>query len=361
MHHAKEEEGEEQEARVRRSSSRIRRRTSTTTLSASSSAPASHSYRDNDDNQHHISAAAPLSRRHSTLRTHPIADPVNATSLACGLLAGVAQAGVFNPYDRALYLSVRDHRPFLHRANFVRPYLGFTQSIGGRALAGGLYFPMEHFFLRRLNQNDDSSSTSSHNHFFLAGTLAGALNAGVLNPLSAVKYKTWGRTENRGAVHEAARMLRRSQSVRPFFNGLGPTLARDVAFGGVYTYARLQLPFWFDFQQQQWVGNFFAAALATVISGPFNYVRNVQFATRSSETADGMVRILRDLAVSVRQVDGGTLEKLHFLQQRLRIGWGTARVAMGMTFAHAVYDWLHENLGQTLRSLGRHGTNRSKG
>jgi hypothetical protein len=76
------------------------------------------------------------------------AETVLHTSLICGLLAGVAQAGVFNPYDRALYLSVTNNRPFLHRENWTHPYRGFIQSLGGRALAGGLYFPLEQFFLK---------------------------------------------------------------------------------------------------------------------------------------------------------------------------------------------------------------------
>jgi len=304
-----------------------------------------------------------LIRRHSTVLTHPISDPVNGTSLVCGLLAGISQAGLFNPYDRALYLSVRDHRPFLHSANFQNPYLGFTQSIGGRAIQGGVYFPMEHYFLRRLNNhdnhsifrddNDSSPFASDPIHNLMAGTAAGALNACLLNPLSAVKYKTWGRTENLGMAYEVTRMLRQSQmSLRPFFNGLAPTLARDVAFGGCYTVVRLQLQSWFELEHnQQWMGNFCAAALATVVSGPFNYVRNVQFATKSSETADGILRVLRDLGEATRTHEGGTWAQLRFLQHRLRIGWGTARVAFGMSFAHAVYDWLHENLGQTLRSV----------
>jgi hypothetical protein len=64
----------------------------------------------------------------------PIPKPVDYTSLLCGLAAGVAQAGVFNPYDRALYLSIKESRPFLSRENWKRPYSGFTQSLGGRAL-----------------------------------------------------------------------------------------------------------------------------------------------------------------------------------------------------------------------------------
>jgi hypothetical protein len=301
--------------------------------------------------------------------------------LLCGLLAGVAQAGLFNPYDRALYLSVRDERPFLHAGNWTHPYLGFVQSLNTRALAGGLYFPLEHLALQLVPPQQH----------FAAGMIAGTINALLLNPLTAVKYQTWGRTENRGVWTEALCMAR-AGSWRPFVKGLGPTILRDTAFGGTYTVLRLHIV-----QQQQQhndhngddhqqggrrqvntaAANFVAAALATVVSGPFNYVRNVQYGTPSGERAPTVPQVLiglfrETMAVGQQVVavvempqssgqsstgsstsGGGAMRmppqqprlllllRLHFVQTKLRIGWGTARVAMGMSFSHAVYDWLH--------------------
>jgi hypothetical protein len=92
-----------------------------------------------------ISPKQSLQRR---LTRGTIADPVDYSSFICGIAAGVIQAGIFNPYDRALYLSVKDHRQFLHVENWKSPYSGFFQSIGSRALSGGIYFPLEHLFLR---------------------------------------------------------------------------------------------------------------------------------------------------------------------------------------------------------------------
>ena len=294
----------------------------------------------------------PLARR-TTVLQGPIAEPVNSASLICGLSAGVAQAGVFNPYDRALYLSVKDNRPFLHPTNWYRPYTGFAQSLGGRAVQGGLYFPLEHFFLRFINNAYQKTEESDAKLNFLAGTAAGALNAVLLNPISAVKYKTWGREVNHGVLHEVLGMLKKSGSLRPFYNGLLPTVMRDVVFGGTYTWLRLQIKVWFDLSKtEQWMGNFVAAGFATVLSGPFNYVRTIQFATRSQEKAASTMSILSDLAKQTMDVHNGssTLASLRFLQNKLRVGWGTARVAMGMTFAHAVYNWLHENLKPQLES-----------
>lgn len=303
-----------------------------------------------EDDRERMQPVDPLLRRPTTgvrlsrrpTFTAPITEPVNYVSLICGLLAGIAQAGIFNPYDRALYLSVKDGRPFLHRLNWQNPYLGFAQSVGGRALQGGLYFPVEHFFLRSINVDYKTESDPKLN--FLAGTAAGALNAVLLNPIAAVKYKTWGREVNRGMLSEVFGMLQKAGSLRPFYNGLQPTVTRDVVFGGTYTWLRLQIQVWWALSpNQHWVGNFVAAGLATVMSGPFNYVRTIQFATRSHETAASTVFILRDLAQQTA-AQHSSIEKLRFFQNKLRIGWGTARVAMGMTFAHAVYDWLHEKL-----------------
>ena len=44
--------------------------------------------------------------------------------LNCGFTSGLLQAAVFNPWDRALYLSVLHHRRFLHHDNFQEPMRG---------------------------------------------------------------------------------------------------------------------------------------------------------------------------------------------------------------------------------------------
>ena len=45
--------------------------------------------------------------------------------------------GVFNPYDRALYMMQKHKRPFLVLANFRHPYEGFHQSVLHRIVTGG--------------------------------------------------------------------------------------------------------------------------------------------------------------------------------------------------------------------------------
>lgn len=300
---------------------------------------------------------------------------VDPYSFLCGFTAGILQAGIFSPIDKALFLSIKNQSAFLSWNNFHNPFQGFFQSIGGRALSAGLYFPLEQLFRSRLPSIVDHWNSSNkpslkrtrsdayepirrrpttkrtmndENHAFenfLAGTTAGALNAMILNPLSAIKYKTWGRSRNRGMIYEIYSMLRKSNgSIVPFINGTRSTLLRDVTFGGAYTLLRLQIPKILrlpEDNEQQWIANLIAASLATVLSGPFNYARNLQYATKSSDAPQTTLQLLRAVAIEANQRKTYS-KRLHYIAFKFRIGWGTARVATGITFGHYIYDKLHE-------------------
>jgi hypothetical protein len=278
---------------------------------------------------------------------------VTYVSFVCGITAGVVQAGLFNPWDRALYLSIKNDVPFLSYQNFRNPYTGFLQSVGHRALSGGLYYPLEQFFCSLLflpttndgNTTTTTTTTTTDNFFhrhpalsnFIAGTLAGSANAIIVNPLTAIKYKSWGRDVNRGLLPEAIEMFHKG-GIRPFCNGLIPTVLRDLVFGGCYTFGRLEIQYRLQLQpDQQWFANMTAAAFATIVSGPFNLVRNVQYATKSRHVADTVRTVLANF-VAETQSRPALSTKIKFVQSRLRIGWGTVRVAVGMSFGHYIYD-----------------------
>lgn len=285
--------------------------------------------------------AAPRRRATSTPAT--AGKGQTSTALACGLGAGVVQAGLLNPFDRALYLSVKEKRPFLHRQNFTRPYQGFLQSVGGRAVSGGLFFPLESIF-QSIYDRPDSGGHGGGNAAltnFLVGSAAGSVNAIILNPLSAIKYRMWGKEEKeRGMMQEAKHMWRRG-GVTPFFHGFIPTILRDVVFGGTYTFIRFQLKDsdYSGGERAQWASNMGAAAFATVISGPFNLARNIQFATGTMEVRPTITSVVLNLFARAAQKEG-VIDRLKHLQNRLRIGWGTLRVAAGMALGQQVYDML---------------------
>lgn len=129
----------------------------------------------------------------SKISSPPTSPPPNSTItlkesaklLNCGLISGLLQAFFFNPWDRALYLSLRNTRPFLSIENFKNPMEGVTQTVIQRAVSAGLYFPLEEIFASLLMEKQYFHSPQINS--FLAGTCSGIINGIVMNPFTRVK------------------------------------------------------------------------------------------------------------------------------------------------------------------------------
>ena len=79
--------------------------------------------------------------------------------------------------------------------------------------------------------------------------------------------------------------------------------------------------------------------MATLISSPLNYVRNMHYATDPSKQHDKALVILYNLWNDSKHIQPKTiLSQLKYLQQQLRLGWGTARVGCGMAVGAQLYD-----------------------
>ena len=76
---------------------------------------------------------------------------------------------------------------------------------------------------------------------------------------------------------------------------------------------------------QEFGASMAGGAAGTLASAPLNFVRNIQFATPAHETAPSTYQILADLMRECRSKQA----PFSYVQERLRIGWGTARVAVG--------------------------------
>eukprot|EP00052_Salpingoeca_macrocollata_P009101 m.71900 g.71900 ORF g.71900 m.71900 type:complete len:285 (+) comp16931_c0_seq6:90-944(+) len=262
-----------------------------------------------------------------------------------GTASGVAQAGLFNPWDRALYLSVRDDRFFLHRENFRHPFLGFSQAVVQRTVSGGLYFALQGTFVALLHNLDpDQQMLTAAQHSVAVGVLAGSANGLALNQLATVKYTMWN-AKNPTTFLSTAHHMYKYGGIRPFFKGMWATGARDALFGVCYETLRHHLHARLRARRHHgdtWVvlGNMLAALAATLASAPLNYCRNVIYATRVTDRPPSIPAALLQLWRQGR-AQSTLSQELHFWQRRLRIGWGSARVAVGMAFGQYVYHVVH--------------------
>ena len=303
--------------------------------------------------------------------------------LSCGLTSGLLQAGLFNPWDRALYLSIKDNRPFLHAENFHKPFSGLSQTIVQRAVSTGLYFPLEELYISslfKLFPTGENSAATSHKSArsslltFAAGILSGITSGVVMNPIAAVKYHYWGTPTGKENFLSTAVDMWRKGGVRTFVVGTGATVNRDLIFGGVYSLMRHEL---LPATKLQLTGptssssssssssaftsnpgffvNLIAACTATIISSPWNYIRNVHYATLRGTPPDGAVTILRGL-VHEAAAEGSLFRRLRFLQKRLRIGWGTVSWAHLSCAMHSFAVLLKRLLTRSLYSTPHHTT-----
>lgn len=237
---------------------------------------------------------------------------------------------LFNPWDRAIYLSVIHSRPFLSWENFSNPYQGLGQTIFGRAFSTGLYFPLEDYCSRVVGR-------------VYGGPLAGMVNGCLLNPLSLIKHQTWGADESRPFWSQWAQ-LRRSAGYGVVLRGMVPGVVRDGVFGFIFAMRKSVLTEDCSKVTQFWTSSVFAAA-ATAASSPFNLVRNLCYARACDEPLVSWSQRRKHWQMIVEDIFEGTRSqstlraKTSHMLNRLMIGWGTARVAVGMALSDILYSW----------------------
>lgn len=247
------------------------------------------------------------------------------TNLGAGFASGCLVTCALNPWDRALFLSVAHRRTFWDFQNWCRPYQGVGQTLIQRTMSSGLYFPLE----------DKMSLVFKDNT--IAGLAAGVVCGVVLSPSALLKYQLWGHPDENRSILRQAKSNWRHGGVAVFLRGMPASCVRDMVFGGVF--ATLRKLHTEAGEQSSFLGNAFAAAVATTFSSPFNFFRNIQFSVTPSSRSKTMRECYIQLAEEARQKKT-LMGQLKFLQERLRIGWGTARVAVGMGLVARCYETL---------------------
>lgn len=280
-----------------------------------------------------------------------------ARLFGCGILGGAITAGLFNPWDRALYLSVREQRSFLLIDNFRNPFQGVSASIWFRAIAGGLYYPMESIF--------DGLLPQPHHPLrpFAVGLFAGLTSGALLHPGNVVKFVMWG--DDKATFWNTYSQLKR-RGWQSFSIGLRASLMRDMAFGFSFSGSRAVIIDrfqWVDqqIQQQQsplalipdrctWCEALAATVsggLAVILTSPFNYARNMQLAKALEKEQPPTIREVLTGLHKQTMKQTTILHRIQYLQDRLKVGWGSLRVATGMGLGLILYRQL-ETLTNTL-------------
>jgi len=264
---------------------------------------------------------------------HPTKTPL-FVEIVSGLVVGSLQVILFNSYDRALYLSMTRHRPFLDGRNWGAArdwHRGLWPNLTQRAVTYGLYFPIEQMWTRAIlqeNANDIQTLCAAP----IAGCLTGATSAILTNPLAVLKFYQYCPERARQSLRADIKQLTSSgkSCATVWSRGAVVTLLRETVFGTIFTTLRVLLA---DVDNQFFV-NVGAGCAATVCSGPLNYVRSRQYA-HVCPHGSPPPRI-RDVLQGLR-FEWHKRGTYFMLIERLRIGWGSLRVGLGMGVGNMLY------------------------
>lgn len=249
----------------------------------------------------------------------------------CGTLGGIINTVLFNPYDKALYISVRNKVPFFTKENWKNPYQGVSQAIFHRIISYGFYYPIMDIYGKNLHFIENKTHRS-----VLASAATGCTIGIITTPLSAIKMTNWNTIHNKKILYLACDMYK-SAGIYAFMRNIKTTLARDVVFGGIYGYLSLNCN-----ENKNFMIDTCYACVATVFSSPLNYVRNIIYQSEINAKPK-LSQIYFDLKKDVNITSHKKIyEKIYYVaHNKFCIGWGTLRVGIGMALSRQIYIYFN--------------------
>ena len=256
------------------------------------------------------------------------------TSFLASLSSGTVQTVIFNPWDKANYLAIKNHRSFLDKRNFVQPFQGVTNNLFGRFISCGLYFTFLDEFKQFYSSKTDNPLLSSLG----SGITTGAIVATMTNPHAAVKYQMWGK--NNVSFFPYMRTMYQNGGIGVFKRGLFFRIGRDVKFSIIFSISHDFFKDKFQDNRIIFVTDMFSTFVANVGAGPYNYIMNHQYARGSDQEMLYGRHIAKELMIEGKMHNHSPL----FYLGKLHIGWGTMRVCLAMSLGYQVYDFVKTEL-----------------
>lgn len=275
-----------------------------------------------------------------------------STDVISGMASGAIYSLLFNPWDRALYLSMKHNRSFLKRDNFAQPYQGAIQAMTNRMFFGSIYY---------IAQGQMRSSLAPYLHDVLGfewplvhsvtGFSAGVINGFLTNAPSLIKAHTWG--NNKGTFQSSIVEMYQSGGMGAFSRGLLANVLTDSIRGSSYELFRHVLrnkvtEYRKERDEQSRYIDFFCDATAafagTVLAAPMNYARIQKYSVPPSVKAPTITGSLKSVWAESKEYNNSISKKLGFFQSRFCIKVSTLRAAAGMAVGQMIVNEMRVRL-----------------
>lgn len=182
---------------------------------------------------------------------------MNQNEVISGITTGVMTAIIFNPIDKAIYVSTTKNLSITNKEVWSKCFKGTFNTIFTRLITSGLYFT----FLDKL-----SASYSPFQTALMTSLVCNFLT----NPIQLVKFHSW---YNNITLNDSFKFIYRNYGIRGFGIGFGSIFLRDVCFN--YSYLSLK-------KKDEHLHNLFVITLSLIGVSPLNLIKNKKYGKNES-------------------------------------------------------------------------------
>lgn len=182
---------------------------------------------------------------------------MNQNEVISGLTTGILTAILFNPIDKAIYVSTTKNLSILNKDVWSKCFNGTLNTILTRLVTSGLYFT----FLDKLS--------TTYSPFHTAFITSFACNI-ITNPIQLIKYHSW---YNNLSINESSRFIYGKYGIKGFGIGFSSIFLRDLCFNYLYLSYK---------KKDDHLYNLSIITFSLVSVSPFNLIKNKKYGSNES-------------------------------------------------------------------------------
>lgn len=179
------------------------------------------------------------------------------TEIISGVFTGILSSIIFNPIDKAIYISTTKNITILDKSIWVKPYKGSFNTISTRIINSGLYFSYLDYYSKITNKNSNVA-------------LMTAICCSITNPIQLIKFNSW---YNNRSIKESIEILYKKNGFKAFTIGLPSLIIRDFIFNYIYITFK---------KKDNHINNILTICTALTITSPFNLIKNEKYGNNSN-------------------------------------------------------------------------------
>lgn len=182
---------------------------------------------------------------------------MNQNEIFSGITTGIISAIIFNPIDKAIYVSTTKNISIFNKQVWFNCFNGTINTVLTRLITSGLYFS----FLDNLSMKYSPLQTA-----IITSLVCNTLT----NSIQLVKYHSW---YNNISLNNSFKFIYRTHGIRGYGIGYIPILLRDICFN--YSYISFK-------KKDEHLYNLSVISLSLIAVSPLNLIKNKKYGNNES-------------------------------------------------------------------------------